>query len=82
MSRLSGFQFEVVVEGKHNGVKLFQGNLEMGTVRVSENLMNLMAGGTTQYNREMRVSELWDVCGRQSHFLLVSACAQICGFGI
>lgn len=45
MSRLSGFQFEVVVEKKNNGVKLFQDNLEMGTVRVSENVMAEVKGG-------------------------------------
>lgn len=41
-----------------------------------------VAGGPTRHNREMRVSELWDVCGRQSHFVLVYVCAHICGFGI
>lgn len=43
MSRLSGFQFEAVVEGKNNGVKLFRDNL--GTVRVSENVMAEVKGG-------------------------------------
>lgn len=45
MSRSSGFQFEAVGEGKYNGVKLFRDNLEMGTVRRSENVMAEVKGG-------------------------------------
>lgn len=54
------------MEGENNPVKSFRDN--------SENVMaeEVKGGqGPTWHNREMRVSDLWDVCGRQSNFVLV-----------
>lgn len=64
------------MEGKNNLVKSFRDN--------SENVMAEVKGGRgpTWHNREMRVSDLWDVCGRQSHVVLVYVCVHICEFGI
>ncbi len=75
-AELRGFQFEAVVEGNNNPVKSFRDN--------SENVMAEVKGGQgpTWHNQEMRVSDLWDVCGRQSPFVLVYVCVHICEFGI
>lgn len=65
------------MEGENNPVKSFRDN--------SENVMaeEVKGGqGPTWHNREMRVSDLWDVCGRQSNFVLVYVCVHICEFGI